>query len=171
MKDFLKSFIVAIIVVFVILTAIKPTIVKEHSMEATLYENDYLLINKLAYISSLDPKHEDIIVFESDIRNEENGKKKYLIKRVVGVENDIIDIRDGFVYRNGEKIDEPYIKEQYTDGDITQLIVPKNQVFVMGDNREVSLDSRSEEVGMIDEDRILGKAFIRLYPFGDIGLL
>lgn len=176
MKEFIKDLIIAFVIVFAITLVIKPTIVKESSMEATLFENNYLFVNKMAYKFKDHPEYGDIIVFHSDLDNTEDGGKKLLIKRVIAVEGDTITIEDGYVYRNGELLDEPYVKEQgitYADEgrEIDDYTVPENEVFCMGDNREVSLDSRSPEVGNVTEESILGKAFIRLYPFNEITLL
>ena len=171
MKELIKDILIALAIVVVITLIIKPTIVKESSMEPTLYENNYLLVNKLAYIRTDHPDYGDIIVFKSHIQRDDGKGEKLLIKRVIAVENDVIDIRDGVVYRNGEALDESYTKDGYTNGDISNYQVPEDEVFVMGDNREVSLDSRSSDVGTVSEDSIVGKAFIRLYPFNKIKLL
>lgn len=171
MKEIIKDIIIAAVIVIIVTIVIKPTIVKESSMEPTLYENNYLFVNKLAYITKDHPDHGDIIVFKSELDRDDGNGKKMLIKRVIAVENDTISIQDGQVYLNGEIIDEPYILEGFTTGEISELTVPEDQVFVMGDNRSVSLDSRAEEVGTISEDSILGKAFVRLFPFTKIGLL
>ena len=176
MKEFIKDLIIAIVIVLAVTMVIKPTVVKESSMESTLFENNYLFVNKLAYKFKEHPSRGDIIVFKSEIDNPENGTKKLLIKRVIGVEGDVITIQDGEVYRNGELLDEPYVNvpgETYANQglDITDLTVPEDQVFCMGDNREVSLDSRSASVGMVSESTIVGKAFVRLYPFSEFGSL
>ncbi len=171
MKEFIKDILIALVIVAAIMVFIKPTIVKESSMESTLHENDYLFVNRQAYLTADHPDYGDIIVFQSHIQRDDGKGEKLLIKRVVGVENDVIDIHDGVVYRNGKALEEPYTKEGYTEGDISNYNVPENEVFVMGDNRRVSLDSRSSEVGTVSEDSIVGKAFIRLYPFNKIKLL
>ena len=171
MKEFIKDILIAIVIVVAITLVIKPTIVKESSMEPTLYENNYLFVNKLAYITKDHPEYEDIIVFESGLDREGGEGKKLLIKRVIGVEGDVITISDGVVYRNGLPLEEPYTLEGYTSGEITDMTVPENGVFVMGDNRSVSLDSRDVSVGTVSEEAILGKAFIRLYPFSEFGML
>lgn len=171
MKEFIKDLAIALVIVLAITLAIKPTIVKESSMEPTLYENNYLFVNKLAYINKDHPDYGDIIVFKSDLEKEDGKGKKLLIKRVVGVEGDVITISEGAVYRNGELLQEPYTLEGYTSGEVVDHKVSRDEVFVMGDNRSVSLDSRAEEIGNVREDDILGKAFVRLYPFSEIGLL
>lgn len=171
MKEFIKDVLVAVVIVIIITTIIKPTIVKESSMEPTLYENNYLFVNKLAYVTKDHPEHEDIIVFQSDLDRDDGKGKKLLIKRVVGVEGDVITISDGVVYRNGYPLEEPYTLDGYTGGYLTEFTVPEGQVFAMGDNRAMSLDSRDPSVGTVSEDAILGKAFIRLFPFNEFGLL
>ncbi len=168
MKEFLKDLIVAILIAFIILQFIKPTIVKESSMEPTLWENNYLILSKQSYTFG-EPKRGDIIVFHSDLKTED-GKEKLLIKRVIGLPGETISIMDGYVYIDGEMLDEPYIKN-ITTGYIEGLEIPEGHIFAMGDNREVSKDSRSEDVGCIAIDKIVGKAVIRLYPFDEITLL
>lgn len=170
MKEFIKDILIAIVIVAAITAVIKPTIVKESSMEPTLYENNYLFVNKLAYITKDHPEYADIIVFQSDLDSDDGGKK-LLIKRVVGVEGDVITISEGIVYRNDYPLEEPYTLEGYTSGQIYEYVVPQDEVFVMGDNRSVSLDSRDLSVGTVSEEAILGRAFIRLYPFSEFGLL
>lgn len=75
-------------------------------MESTLYENNYLFVNKLAYLTADHPDYGDIIVFKSHIQRDDGKGDKLLIKRVIGVENDVIDIHDGVVYRNGTSLDD-----------------------------------------------------------------
>lgn len=171
MKEFIKDVLIAIVIVVIITLMIKPTVVKESSMEPTLYENNYLFINKLAYITKDHPEYEDIIVFKSDLDRDDGSGKKLLIKRVIGVEGDTLTISGGIVYRNGEALDEPYTLEGYTSGELIEFTIPDDEVFVMGDNRSISLDSRDPSVGTVSEGAIMGKAFIRLYPFNEFGLL
>ncbi|MDD6311084.1 MAG: signal peptidase I [Firmicutes bacterium] len=176
MKEFLKDLAFAVIIVLAITAVIKPTIVKESSMESTLFENNYLFVNKLAYKFKDHPNYGDIVIFKSDIDNYEDGGKKLLIKRVIATEGDTVTIEDGYVYRNGKLLDEPYVNEQgatYDDEgmEIDDFKVPQDEVFCMGDNREVSLDSRAPEVGTVPEEDIVGKAFIRLFPFNQITIL
>ena len=95
MKEFIKDIIIALIIVAAITVVIKPTIVKESSMEPTLYENNYLIIYKLAYFHKDHPGYGDIVVFRSDIDKDDGTGKKLLIKRVIGVEGDVMTISDG----------------------------------------------------------------------------
>ena len=168
MKSFLKDLIIAVFIAVVIIQFIKPTIIKESSMQPTLYENDYIFLSKQAYNLFGDPEYGDIIVFHSDIESD-NGKKKDLIKRIIGLPGDVISVADGVVYRNDEAIKESYIMEDYTTGQVMEYEVPDGMMFVMGDNRRVSLDSRSEDIGAVSMDDIMGKAVWKVYPFKDFG--
>ena len=164
-----RDIAIAIVAALLISRIITPTIVQEHSMEDTLQNRNYLILLRTAYKFGNEPKYGDIVVFESDLINEDNGKNKLLIKRVVAKGGDTIAIRDGFVYRNGEPLDEPYTKDHYTNGAMDEITVPEGHLFLCGDNRLVSLDSRSESVGFVDEDRLVGKAVFRLFPFSEFG--
>lgn len=170
-KAWIKDILIALVIGIVIIQFIKPTIVKEHSMQPTLNENDYIFLSKQAYLFGV-PKPGDIIVFHSDLETE-NHKEKLLIKRVIGTPGDRIVIGDdGIVYRNGKALDEPYTLEPYTrQADINEVTVPEGEIFVMGDNRQNSVDSRYAQVGLVPIDRIVGKAVFRLYPFNAIGPL
>ena len=169
MKEWIKDIAIAAVIAFVILQFIKPTIIKESSMEPNFYENHYLLISKQSYRTH-EPERGDVIVFHSSLV-QENGNEKMLIKRVIGLPGDVIDITGGMVYINGTPVIEPYTKDGITTGEISGLKVPEGEYFCMGDNRVVSLDSRSPEVGCIKEEDIIGKVFLRLFPFNKIGFI
>lgn len=165
-RDIAIAFVVALFVSRVIMV---PTIVQQHSMEDTLHENNYLILLRAAYKFGGEPEYGDIVVFRSDLVNEQNGKNKMLIKRVIAKGGDSIAIRDGVVYRNGEALKEPYTKDGYTNGVMDETLVPDGSLFVCGDNRQFSLDSRSEQVGFVEEERVLGKVVFRLFPFSEAG--
>lgn len=169
MKEWIKDIAIAAVIAFVILQFIKPTIIKESSMEPNFYENNYLLISKQSYRMH-EPERGDVIVFHSSLV-QENGKEKMLIKRVIGLPGDVIDITGGVTYINGEPLTEEYTKDGVTTGEIEGLRVPEGEYFCMGDNRVVSKDSRNPEVGCVKKDDIVGKVFIRLFPFNKIGLI
>ncbi|CEI74053.1 MULTISPECIES: signal peptidase I [Romboutsia] len=164
--EWIKVIATALIFAFIITQFIRPTLVKGESMYPTLKENDYLIINRMAYKIG-EPKKGDIIVFHTNLL-QDNGKPKDLVKRVIATGGDHIKIENSKVYVNGKLLDEPYIHDNYTDGYI-DMTVPKGEVFAMGDNREKSLDSRYEDVGLVNEKNIMGKVMIRLYPFNKIG--
>lgn len=165
----IRDIAIAVIAALLISRIITPTIVQEHSMEDTLQNRNYLILLRTAYKFGEKPEYGDIVVFRSDLINEDNGKNKLLIKRVVARGGDTIAIRDGVVYRNGEALDEPYTKDGYTNGAMDETLVPEGYLFLCGDNRLVSLDSRSETVGFVDEKRLIGKAVFRLFPFSEFG--
>ena len=165
--EWVRDVAIAVIIAVVLSQFITPTIVKEHSMDDTLHNNDYLILWKMAYKNST-PDYGDIVVFKSDLLDGEGGKK-LLIKRVVAVGGDTVALRDGYIYRNGAKLEEMYIKDGYTNGEIEETTVPEGELFLLGDNRLVSVDSRSPEVGFVSEDRLVGKAVLRLYPFDQMG--
>jgi len=161
-----KVIVTALVFAFIITQFIRPTLVRGESMYPTLVENDYLIINRMAYKLGK-PKDGDIIVFKTDLL-QDNGKQKDLVKRVIATEGQHIKIEDSKVYVDDKLLDEPYIHDNYTSGDI-DMIIPEGKVFAMGDNREKSLDSRYEEVGLVNEKDIMGKVMIRLFPFNKIG--
>ncbi|MGN1350175.1 MAG: signal peptidase I [Anaerovoracaceae bacterium] len=165
--SWVRDIVIAIIIAVILSQFITPTIVKEHSMDDTLHSNDYLIMWKMAYKTKT-PEYGDIVVFRSDLLTE-NGKKKLLIKRVIATGGDTIAVRNGYVYRNGEQLEEPYTKDGYTNGGIDETVVPEGKLFLLGDNRVVSIDSRDPSVGFVDEDLLVGKAVLRLYPFNKIG--
>jgi signal peptidase I len=100
------------------------------------------------------------MIFESN-----DSDKKNWIKRIIGEEGDTLEYKNGRVYRNGEELVEDYIKEDMTFPFET-IVVPENHVFVMGDNRNGSRDSR--EIGPVPNENIVGKVFLRFYPFDKI---
>ena len=161
-----KVIITALVFAFIITQFIRTTLVRGESMYPTLVENDYLIINRMAYKLGK-PKDGDIIVFKTDLL-QDDGKPKDLVKRVIATEGQHIKIEDSKVYVDNKLLDEPYIHDNYTSGDI-DMVIPEGEVFTMGDNREKSLDSRYEEVGLVNEKDIMGKVMIRLFPFNKIG--
>lgn len=165
--EWIKDILIAVVIAALILVFLKPIIVQQQSMEPNFHAGDYLLTSRQAYRFFGDPERGDVIVFRSELLDDE-GNEKCLIKRVIGLPGDVVEIKSGYVYVNGEEIDEPYVKEQGISGEMDAVTVPDNELFVMGDNRGVSEDSRSARVGTISEDTIVGKVFVRLYPFNSI---
>jgi signal peptidase I len=140
------------------------------SMEPTLDVGDRVLVNKLSY-KLHDVHRGDVVVFERPpgASTGEDGEIKDLIKRVIAVGGDTIEAREGYVYVNGERIDEDYLEPGTPTDNLPLKTIPDGRVFVMGDNRTNSEDSRV--FGPIDEDAIVGRAFIRVLPVTDIGWL
>ena len=134
------------------------------SMNPTLEDGDKMVVSDLFY----KPKQGDIIIFRKD-----EYKSRALVKRVIATEGQTveIDFTKGRVYVDGELLDEPYIAEptkNQIDFTGTQ-IVPEGCVFVMGDNRNESADSRDSRIGMIDERLIIGKVLLTVYPLNHMG--
>lgn len=171
--EWVRDIVIAIIIAAAISMVIKPTVVKEQSMEPNFFANDYIFLNRLAYKFGNEPKKGDVIVFRSHSENllDDKGKNKLLIKRVIGVPGDKIKVADGQVYINGEADDQSYTNDGFTTGNVKEVTVPDGGLFCMGDNREVSIDSRSEDVGFVDVDTIVGKAVFRLLPLSSIGVI
>jgi signal peptidase I len=140
------------------------------SMAPTLEVGDRVLVNKLAYRTH-EVNHGDLVVFERppEASNGEDDEIKDLIKRVIAVGGDTIEARDGLVYVNGERIEEPYLVEGTPTDNLALREIPEGTVFVMGDNRTNSEDSRV--FGPIDEDTIVGRAFITVLPVSHLGWL
>lgn len=166
--EWIKVIVTALVLAFLITRFIIPSRVQGESMFPTLHENDYLIVNKMSYKFG-EPETKDIIVFKSDIYQEDGKHKKDLVKRVIASEGQHVKIENSNVYVDGKLLDEKaYIHENYTSGDI-DITVPEGKLFAMGDNRERSLDSRADEVGLVDENDVIGKVMVRLYPFNQIG--
>ena len=162
--DWIKDIAIAIIIAVVILSFFKPIIIQQESMQPNFFSGDYVVVSRQAYTLFGDVEHGDVIVFKSDLLDEE-GNPKHLIKRIIGVPGDTIEIVEGTVIRNGEKLDESYISEEGMSGEMAPVIVEEGKLFVMGDNRRVSQDSRSQTIGQVEQDTIVGEVVLRIFPF------
>lgn len=146
------------------------------SMEPTLKKGDRVLVNKLSY-DLHDVNRGDVVVFELPPGEVGPDGIKDLIKRVIGLPGDVIETRDGHVYINDRRLEEPYLAEGTITGDpsagnnpgIERQTVPEGMVFVMGDNRANSHDSRYQDRGPIPIDSIVGRAFVIVWPISSIG--
>lgn len=167
-KEWLQSLVFSVVVVGLLMIFIQPTLVKGDSMFPTIQENNYLVIEKVSYWFRA-PVYGEVIVFRSHLP-ENSFKNKDLIKRIIGLPGDVIRIKDGAVLRNGEPLDEPYIAEPFTFGEL-EVTVPADSVFILGDNRAVSRDSRDPAVGFVPMSSIRGKILVRLFPFNRAGLV
>jgi signal peptidase I len=137
-------------------------------MEPTLSDGDNLIVDKLSYRFH-DPQRFDIIVFPYQY-----GANTYYIKRIIGLPGETVQIDEqGNIYIDGEKLEESYGKEVIQDPGIAaqEIHLADDEYFVMGDNRNDSADSRFVTVGNIKKDAIIGKAWVRIYPFQSIGFL
>ena len=153
-------FTLEVILFFVVINVIfEFSYIKGKSMEPTVYNKDVVIVNKLIY-KLKEPKYKDVVIFHSDI---DGGK--YLIKRVIGVPGDTIKITNGKLYVNKKEVKENYIKNKMINKKDYNVKIPQGKIFVMGDNRNVSLDSRDESVGLINyKHDIKGKAVMKVFP-------
>lgn len=145
---------------------IQRTIVDGDSMMDTLVDTDNLLVEKVSYRFH-DPKRYDVIVFYPYGRD----NPEYYIKRVIGLPGETVQIIGSKIYINGEELKEDYGKDPIDYAGIVEepQTLGEDEFFVLGDNREVSQDSRYEEVGFVDRDNIEGRAILRIYPFSKFG--
>jgi signal peptidase I len=158
----------AFLVAFVVKTfLIQAFFIPSGSMLPTLHEDDRVLVNKLSY-DLHDVNRGDLVVFERP-EGESPGQIRDLIKRVVGLPGERIESRDGRVYIDGQLLEEPYLDDATETTNLEPQTVPDGHVFVMGDNRDDSMDSRV--FSAIDEDLIVGRAFVRVWPLPDLALL
>lgn len=130
--------------------------IQQHSMEPTLYENDRVLINRVVYWYST-PRRGDIIILLDPMGSDDD-----FVKRVIGEPGDTIAIKQGEVFVNGEKVEEPYLSQDRSPETLGPLRIPKESYFVMGDNRSVSSDSR--RFGPVKRENILGKVVVVWWP-------
>ena len=168
MYDWIYSLVIALIICVIIFAFyIRVVDVVGTSMNPTLNNSDKMLVSGLLYKPSVG----DVVVFKKD----EYDPDKALIKRVIAVEGQEIniDFDKGIVYINGQPIVEDYILEPTMNklDFIGPKTVPEGCVFVMGDNRNASMDSRKSEIGMVDTRLILGKAYFVIYPVSEIRVI
>lgn len=171
-KALIIAFALAAFIRYVLLT---PIVVDGESMMPTLASGDRMVVNKVSYKIS-DIKHEDIIVFHAP-------EKKDYIKRVIGLPGDTLQYKNDILYRNDKAVKESYLVdfkaaiqdggtltedfklEDYTD----KKVIPKGYVFVMGDNRRNSKDSR--HIGLVPENKIIGKTSLVFWPLDQVGIV
>jgi signal peptidase I len=168
LRDTLEIVFLALVLYVVIQYAVQTVHVLGSSMSQTLSDNDLLVASKISY-KIHDPQRGDIIVFKPP-----NGDNRDFIKRVIALPGDKIRVTNSVVYINGQVLHEPYLPEKWTynnnwPADGQDKLVPADQYFVMGDNRNHSSDSRS--FGFVERDAILGKAEVRIWPLGQVGFL
>ena len=149
---------------FITFIAQKTNVIGE-SMENTLKDKDQLIINKLAYRID-EPQRFDIVVFPYH-----KDKKTNYIKRIIGMPGETVQIKEGYVYINGELLEENYGKEvmEYYGRAENPIVLGEDEYFVLGDNRNNSSDSRFEDVGNIKRSEFIGKTTFRVYPFDTFG--
>lgn len=159
---------IVVAVTYLIVTFVgQRTQVSGESMETTLSDGDQLIVDKISY-RFREPKRYEIIVFP--YRYEENT---YYIKRIIGMPGETVQITDGLVYINGQPLDEHYGNAAIANPGIAAepITLGDDEYFVMGDNRNNSQDSRTASVGPIHRDELIGRAWVRVWPFSDFGVI
>jgi signal peptidase I len=166
-----ETLVLTLIIFLVIQTFVaQPYRVEQESMRLTLEQDQYVLVDKLTPNFD-DYSRGDIIVFHPPHAPSNNSVP--FIKRVIGVPGDVVEIRDGEVLINGVRIDEPYVYSGPTrapEGNASWHI-PADGLFVMGDNRNNSTDSRSNSIGPVPRENVIGRAFLRYWPLNVLGIL
>ncbi len=173
--EWVDSIVITVVVILMVFTFLfRQVKIDGGSMEPTLQGEERIIISDLFY----SPCYGDIVVISSEVY-----ENKPIIKRVIATEGQWVDIRDGKVFV-GDSLEQMNIVGEEFIGDVETvqsissniygshsypLQVPENRLFVLGDNRAVSLDSRSESVGFVDERQVLGKALFRVYPINKFG--
>lgn len=165
--DILRSvFISASILILIITFVFTMVIVDGRSMQHTLESGDKIIVTKMGY----QPKDGDVIV----VGKSEDGYSKPIVKRVIAIEGQTlkIDFENQQVIVDGKVLDEPYISSETIEGtaEIPEVI-PEGYVFVMGDNRYISMDSRYKDIGLVNVDDIVGKAVFVVFPFDRFGFI
>ncbi|MCP3988793.1 MAG: signal peptidase I [Actinomycetia bacterium] len=140
--------------------------IPSESMETTLVIDDRVLVNKISYRLH-DINRGDIVVFARP--DDQAGDIRDLIKRVIALPGETVEGRDNEIFINGQRLSEPYLDEGVRTTDFPLEVVPEGMIFVMGDNRGESFDSRL--FGPISEDRVVGRAFVLFWPLGRAGSL
>lgn len=171
--------LIALVVAYLIVTFVgQRTVVDGKSMYNTLDDGDNIIVEKLSYTFG-EPDRFDIVVFPH--YDYARGGEVYYIKRIIGMPGETIQIEDGLIYildESGNKtvLDEEYgyyIDGRQMSGGIasTPIEIPEGYYFVLGDNRNNSKDSRDSSVGLVKQEDIVGKAWLRFYPFSDFGFI
>lgn len=197
--EWIYSIVIAVVLAFLIKGFLFDVVkVDGLSMYPTLNHGERLIVTKLGYepkqgdIVILDSTYDRRQVYFNSLAEEkgkeelsdfeeffkgfslpDDVKKIYYVKRVIATEGQTVDLREGKVFVDGEELKEPYYKGETYPIDSTveyPVVVEEDHVFVMGDNRGHSLDSRASQLGQVDEDAVLGKASLRIFPFNKIGL-
>ena len=175
MKEIIKELAgwLLYIVLIIALTWIVVTFVGQRtevsgsSMETTLSDEDQLIVDKMTY-RFRDPKRYDIVVFPYQYQD-----NTYYIKRIIGLPGETVQILSGMVYIDGMRLDEHYGDEIMENPGIAEepLTLGEDEYFVLGDNRNNSSDSRASDVGLIHRKDLIGRAWIRVWPLSQIGVI
>ncbi len=167
--DLLVYVLIILSVTYIVLGFVEQrTYVDGNSMYDTLYDGDSVFVDKVSYRFK-EPERFDIVIFQY-LYTEDT----YYIKRVIGLPGETVQVIDGYVYINGELLeDDVYGYETMNESGLAEVPITlgEDEYFVLGDNRNGSTDSRRDSVGRVHRDQIIGKAFMRIWPLKDIKIL
>lgn len=164
-KEWAQAIFTAVILALLIrIFLFEIIMVVGESMIPTLENGDRVFVNKIGYIIG-EPQHGDLVIFKTP----EDSRTNY-VKRLIGLPGDRVRIEDGVVYVNNEPLNEPYIAEPPYN-DFAEEIVPEDTIFVLGDNRNHSKDSRDYHVGFVPMDNLIGKAMWRIWPLDSLSAM
>ncbi|SEQ54474.1 signal peptidase I [Piscibacillus halophilus] len=161
--EWTKAIIIAVILAFFLRTYIFATsIVEGTSMDPTLHNGERVIFNKAVYLFD-EPERGDIVIIQHPNKN--------YVKRVIGLPNETVEVQNGVLYINGEEVEQDFLppEQQEATSDFRPIEVPEHHYFVMGDNRDISKDSRNG-LGYIHEDDIIGRSEVIIFPFDQISL-
>lgn len=161
--DFFSGLLAVVLLALCIRAVIgAPVDVRGSSMEDTLQEGDYMLMDRLAYVFSPMERGDVIICYYPGVFDHT------CVKRIIGLPGEQVDIINGQVYINGELLQEDYLTREPRSNHDGSWIVEEGTVFVLGDNRQVSKDSSSPEVGCIPQEKVLGRVRCRIFPLSEM---
>lgn len=153
--EYVKVIVFTIVITFGVLYFVQISRVVGSSMEPTYHHGNIILVDKVFY---KEPSYNDIVVVEYPVSINE----QQIIKRIVGLPGDHIEMKDNQLYRNGQLLEEDYIHEPMVGNEDFSYDIPEGKIFVMGDNRNHSVDSR--DIGYVDfDEQVVGKAFFKVF--------
>lgn len=164
LRELIETIVLSLVIFLLIRQVVQNYRIESHSMQPNFYEGEFILVNKLAYRLGA-PERGDVLVFHNP-----NNEDEDYIKRIIGLPGDNLDIHNGTVFINGKPLVEQYpINEIPPSSTYGPVVIEPDHLFVMGDNRPQSQDSRS--FGQLSEDLIVGKAWVRVWPFNKFGII
>ncbi|XEC93913.1 signal peptidase I [Paenibacillus tarimensis] len=165
--DWIKTFAIAVIIVLLLnLLVFNLSTVEGHSMEPTLVEKEWLFVNKAVYLLGKPDRGDVVIVKDPEGRA---ARKDYLVKRIIGLPGDTVEIRSKQLYLNGELMLEAYTDSDIEDMDLGPFVVEAGTYFLMGDNRHARASRDSRSFGNVPEELIKGRADFILWPITKMG--
>jgi signal peptidase I len=163
-RELTETIVLSLIIFLLMRQVVQNYRIESHSMEPNFIEGQFILVNKLAYVFG-EPNRGDVLVFH----NPNNNKEDY-IKRIIALPGDTFEIHDEGIYINGLRVDEPYIANEVRSGELRgPEVIEPGHLFVMGDNRPNSSDSRA--FGQLSQELIVGKAWLRVWPIDVAGFI